>query len=318
MFFKRKLQNRRFKRHHVLEVRLSAVQRRRLWMQRLAGALGVLFGLGFAMLIFSRGGGALLDRVVYRNPAFAIHHLDVETDGVFSLEQLRIWAGVKLRDNLMAVDLARVKRDLELIPAIESVVVERVLPHTLRIRVTERIPIAEVTFPLLRAGAVNSHGVYRLDAKGFFIFPVEPQQRATPAPTNTHFPVVVGIPPADIRPGWQSELPQVLAALRLIQAFERSPLNASFDLKQIDVSIPNVLQITTSQNCEVILGLVDLERQLRRWRAISTYGQKAGRQLTWLDLSVSNNVPSRWLDTSAEAPPSLKTNPPSGYTRKNV
>ena len=61
-----------------------------------------------------RGGG--LRRLLYENPAFATHHLDVETDGVIAREQLRRWAGVKLEDNLLALDLERVKRDLELVP----------------------------------------------------------------------------------------------------------------------------------------------------------------------------------------------------------
>ena len=55
-----------------------------------------------------------------------------------SADQLRRWAGVKPGENLFALDLARVKRDLEMVPLIDSVSVERVLPRTLRIRVTER------------------------------------------------------------------------------------------------------------------------------------------------------------------------------------
>jgi len=318
MFLKRKPRNRRFERHHVLDVKLSAIQRRRIWIQRLAIGLGILFLASFALLIFSRGGAALLDRVIFNNPAFAIHHLEVETDGVFSLEQLRAWAGVRLRDNLMAVDLARIKRDLELVPAIENVMVERVLPHTLRIRVTERVPIAQVTYPLLRAGGTAGGAVYTLDAKGFFMFPVEPQQRAAPAPTNAHFPLIVGLPPAEVRPGRQTELPQVLAALQFIQAFERSALGGWFDVKQIDVSLPNVLQVTTSQNSEVILGLSNLDLQLRRWRAVHEHGQKIGKQIAWIDFSVANNVPSRWVEANPEPPPPAKTNQPPVYSKKHV
>src|SRR6185369_5041854 len=98
-------------------------------------------------------------------PYFAIERLEIETDGVLAPEQLRTWGGVRPKDNLMALDLARVKRDLELVPAIESVIIERVLPGTLRIRVTEREPIAQVLVQQLQ-GAEG--GVYTLDANGFF------------------------------------------------------------------------------------------------------------------------------------------------------
>lgn len=59
---------------------------------------------------------------------------------------------MKVDHNLFALDLARIKRDLELAPAIQSAAVERVLPHTLKIRVTEREPVAQIVVPSLRAG----------------------------------------------------------------------------------------------------------------------------------------------------------------------
>ena len=82
-----------------------------------------------------KGSELLLRQYAYENPTFAIQHLDIETDGVLSREQIQTWAGVRLQDNLLALNLARVKRDLELVPAIEAVAVERVLPRGLRIRV---------------------------------------------------------------------------------------------------------------------------------------------------------------------------------------
>ena len=71
----------------------------------------------------------------------------MQTDGVISVDQLRRWAGVKPEENLLALDLARVKRDLEMVPLVQSVSVERILPRTLRIRITEREPIAQVNVP---------------------------------------------------------------------------------------------------------------------------------------------------------------------------
>jgi len=88
-----------------------------------------------------------MDYFVYSNKAFAIHEINIQTDGVLSTEQLGRWSGVKREQNLFALDLARVKRDLELIPSVASVSVERVLPHTLRIRAIRT-----------RAGGADSDG----------------------------------------------------------------------------------------------------------------------------------------------------------------
>ena len=171
MAFLRKRKNRRNKRGYVLDVKLSAVQRQQNRLRRLtlfAGTSVILFLVFFGIW---RGGEALMRKKIFENPYFAIEQVEVETDGVIAPEQIRNWAGVRLNDNLMALNLTRVKRDLELVPAIEGVVVERVLPKTLRIRVSEREPVAKVIFQQARAGGVCEGGSYTLDANGFFMFP---------------------------------------------------------------------------------------------------------------------------------------------------
>lgn len=253
------------------------------------------------------------------NAAFAIHQLDVQTDGVIAVEQLRRWAGVRLENNLLALDLGRVKRDLELIPAIESADVERILPHTLKIRVVEREPVAQFEFPQLRAGGAYGGGIYLLDAKGCVMAPVEPQQRAVPiVQTNEHLPNLVGIPLADLRPGRPAESPQLQAALRLIEALDHSPMAGLVSFKQIDLSAPGILQITTEQHGEIIFGLVELETQLRRWRAVYDHGKTMGKHLAMIDLSVANNLPVQWLEASLASAESQRVLKPSRYKKRNA
>src|SRR5580765_3282654 len=141
MWFRRpKYRNRRSGRRYVLDVKLRSDQVRSSRMRLGAIAFGVLFGTVFGLYVLWCVGEWTLDRLVYKNHSFAIQQVEVQTDGVIAHEQLRRWAGAKLGDNLFALDLARVKRDLELVPCINSVSVERVLPRTLRIRVSEREP----------------------------------------------------------------------------------------------------------------------------------------------------------------------------------
>jgi cell division septal protein FtsQ len=258
----------------------------------------------------------LLRQIVYENAAFAIHHLDVQTDGVIGLQQLRRWAGVKYDDNLIALDLARVRRDLELIPAIHSASVERVLPHTLRIRVSEREPVAQCAIP--RAAGAPAGAVYLLDAEGYVMTPLRAEQRSSPAATNDHLPSLIGVPPVELRPGRAAESPQVRAALRLIAAFERSPMAGIVDLKQIDVGLPSILQVTTDQASDVVFSFDDFDLQLRRWFAVVDHGRKTGKHVAWLDLSVSNNVPARWLEASLLPPMAPKALKSAKARRKNV
>lgn len=303
MFFNRKTKNRRFERKHVLQVKLRSSQRRQLRLRRAAMLLLVPGFMAFGAYAAWKGGDALLSRLVYENPAFAIHAIDAQTDGVLSLEQIRRWAGVKLDDNLLALDLGRVRRDLEAIPNIKSAAIERVLPHTVRIRISEREPIAQFLFPQPKSTNLWDRGVYLLAADGMVMVPLEPHQKAVPNAAPEALPSLIGVPRDSLRPGRRVESAQIRAALNLIEAFARSPMAGLVDLKHIDLSAPNVLNVSTAQHSDVLFGFSDLDAQLRRWRAVHEYGQRAGKYLAWIDLSVANNVPARWLDPTAPAPP---------------
>jgi len=236
----------------------------------------------------------------------------VETDGVIAREQLRRWAGVKLEDNLLALDLERVKRDLELVPVIQSAAVERLLPNTLRIRVIEREPIARFFYPILRAGGVVERGTCLVDAQGMVMYPLESQQRSVPiTTTNDALPVLVGMPAEETRPGRRVESLQVRAALQFIMEFERSGMAEITDIKEIDVTVPGTLQVVSSHGTELLVGLGECSQALRRWRAIHDHVHRFGKHVAWVDLSVSNNVPARFVDATLSPPVPRKINKPS-------
>jgi cell division septal protein FtsQ len=312
MWFRRKPKNRRFERKHVLDVKLRSSQRRKLRFRRITVTLGCVLLLGIGGFGVWKGGEWALRRLLYENPAFATHHLDVETDGVIAREQLRRWAGVKLEDNLLALDLERVKRDLELVPVIHSAAVERLLPNTLRIRVIEREPIARFFYPILRANGVVERGTCLIDANGMVMYPLEAHQRSVPlTTTNEALPVLVGLPAAETRSGRMVESLQVRAALHFIMEFERSTMAEIADVKEIDLTLPGTLQVLSSQGTELLVGLGECSQQLRRWRAIHDHVHRFGKHVAWVDLSVSNNVPARFVDATLAPPPPRKITKPS-------
>src|SRR5208283_3779759 len=144
MWFRRKQKNRRLGRGHLLDVRLRSEQVRATRTRLAIMAISVPVVTVFGLYLLWRAGEWTLDKFVYENAEFAIQRVDVQTDGVVAPDQLRNWSGVKPGANLIALDLASVKRNLELEPVIDSVSVERILPRTLKIRVTERKPMAQV------------------------------------------------------------------------------------------------------------------------------------------------------------------------------
>jgi cell division protein FtsQ len=319
MWFRHKQRNRRLSRGHVLDVKLRSGQVRATRLRLATMALGVTFGTFFGLYLLWRAGEWALDRLVYENQTFAIREVDIQTDGVISADQLRRWAGVKAGENLLALDLARVKRDLELVPLISSVSLERVLPRTLRIRVTEREAVAQVNVPRAsRQGGIEV-AVFHLDSEGYVMVPLDPRQRTTPLnQTNDVLPVLTGVRLTEIQPGQCVESPQVRSALRLVAEFACSPMAGLVDLGRIDVGASEVLVVTTAQGSEVTFGLNDLERQLRRWREIHDLGQRQGKNLATLDLAVTNSIPARWLEASALPIPPAKAPKTLRNRKRNV
>ena len=317
--FNRKPKNRRFSRGHVLDVKLRSGQVRAQRLGWIWLALLVVSGTALGVFGLWRTGEWALNRLVYENQAFAIAQIDMQTDGVITPDQLRRWANVKLGDNLFTLDLARVKRDLEMQPLVSFVSVERILPRTLRIRVTEREAAVQVNVP-----RSNPHGsvevlVFQVDPDGFVMLPLDARQRTTPAnQTDDSLPVLAGLGLHELQPGRRLELPQVQAALRLVTEFAHSPMAGLVDLRRIDIGTAEVLVVTTGQGSEVTFGLQDLDRQLRRWAEIHNQAQQQNKALASLDLAVSNNIPVRWLQvstgpvTAPKAPKTLRTK------RKNV
>jgi len=303
----------------VLDVKLRSSQVRAARMRWSAIAFAVLFGTVFGLYLVWRTGEWALDQFLYGNAAFAVQQIEVQTDGNISVEQLRRWAGVKPGENLLALDLARVKRDLELVPLIQTAAVERVLPHALKIRVIEREPMAQVYVPQPRARGGYDMAVFHLDQEGYVMLPLEPRQRAALlVEPLEQLPTIAGLNLSELRPGRRVESAQVRAALQLIVAFERSPMAGLDDLRRIDVSAPEILQVTTGQGSEITFSIRDLDRQLRRWHEIYGFGHKMNKAIAALDLAVPNNIPARWLEASAVAPGSPKATKPARTRKKNV
>jgi cell division septal protein FtsQ len=307
MFFKRKPRNRRLGREYVLDVKLRSSQVRAARTRLVTLALGAVFAVVFGVYLLWRGGDWALDRLVYENKAFAIQEIDVQTDGIIAVDQLRRWAGVRPGQNLFALDLARVKRDLELVSLVQSASVERVLPHILCIRVVEREPLAQINVPRPSAGGGVTMAVFQLDADGYVILPLDPRQCSTPQnQPPEQLPVISGVDGNELQPGRRLEGPQIQAALQLVRAFEQSPMAALVDLQRIDLSAPDVLVVTTGQGSEITFGLTSLDQQIWRWHSIFESAQKVGKAIGTLDLAVRNNLPAHWLEASAVPPATPK------------
>lgn len=319
MWFKREQKNRRLRRGHVLDVKLRSdrVRASRIRLGLLLVFIPVITAFGLYLLW--RTGEWTLDKFVYENSTFAIQNIEVQTDGVITPEQLRRWVDVRPGANLIALDLASVKRKLGLVSMIDTISVERILPHTLKVRVTEREPIAQVNVPRSGGGGGVDISVLQLDAGGHVMQPLDPRQCVIPlSQMSLQLPVIMGLNLTELQPGRRVESDEAQAALALINAFGHSPMAGLVDLRRVDVSSPGVIVATTGQGSEITFGLKNQEEQLVRWRKIYDLGQSQNKAIASADLAVSNNVPVHWMMANALPVIPLKNSKPTSIRRKNV
>lgn len=318
-WLKRNAKNRRTTdRGNVLDVKLRASQAR-AWRMRIAGvALTLLFSLAVIGFALWRGSQWLLNQTIYENDAFAIERIEVQTDGVLTSQTIRQWAAAKRGQNLMALDLMAVKRNLEMQPPIAFAAVERVLPHTLRITINERDPIAQTLVSWGKAGGGMDQAIYDFDEEGYTMKPLDPRWRTAPPAPNERLPILTGIAATDVALGRQVDSPQIHAALRLLSAFAHSPMTGMVEVQQIDISTPEVLRVQTTQGALVTFSLDNFDRQLRRWRLIYDQYEKWGKAIASLDLSIANNLPVRWVAANALPPLPVHAPKPSRVKRKHV
>lgn len=307
MIFGRPARNRRQRRaerREVLEVRLRSDRARasRRW-GLLVFTLFLAGGIG--LFVVTRFWDRLHAEFVERNPFFAIKTIEIQTEGRWiTPEQVRAWADVREGDNLLLLDLRRIKRDLEIIPQLATVSIERVPPHLLRIQVTEREPVAQVRGVQWSASGEVLPVTYFLDPGGMVMPPLPAE--AVPAERQAalaSLPAVVGLDGREIRPGRPVQARSVLAALRLIRAFENAAVRRVASLVAVDVSDPELLVVRTGEGSEITLHPEGLDLQLRRWWVVHEAGARQSNVIATLDLSLTNHCPVVWAPVSPPPPP---------------
>jgi hypothetical protein len=317
--------NRRVHRRHVLDVKLRSqlVRRGRLrWAGLLMSSIFVTILLLFTLW---RGGEWMLGQLIYENDAFAIKEIELSTDGVIAPAHLQSWARVNLGDNLLALNLARVKQDLEFVPQIRSATIGRQLPDTLTIRVSERRPMArlQVTHPEA-LGDGRQSTTYHVTDDGHVVPPLDPKFMSRAFEwSDKDLPLLTGLAPLEVRPGRSLQSLQVEAAIRLIDEFRRSALAGRNSLWRIDVSTPEVLTVLTGDGSEITFSARGLQSyplalQLRRWQTLHEFWRQEGKSIATLDLSITNHVPAVPVQSVVQPLSSRKSSTPTRNLKDHV
>lgn len=298
MWPKRKERSTKPMRGATLEVRRRAQAGREAPWRAMATVVGMVGGMAVGLLVVWQVYEWALQRFVYENDTYTIRRVELRHGGRLKPEVIRRWADVHPGQNLLALDLDRVRQDLEMNPWVERADVEALRPDCLRLRVWEREPVARVVTWRLQPGTGQAWSETNLvDSEGMVLPSLLPEWVATAEAADfSRLPQLTGLDLAEVIPGQRVGQARVPEALHLLRALRASPVVVAAEVERLDVRAPMGLEATLRDGSQVVFGLTDFERQLARWQRIGEFAVAQGRTLEWLDLSVTNNVPGRWRE----------------------
>ena len=141
------------------------------------------------------------------NPRLGLREIHVSSSGFWNKHEQDIFriSGLKKNNNLFSINLKSVKAKLKSVPSIEDARVVRILPDTLLVNITERMPRAVLNYPKSR-WVVDENGIV--------------MERSKSMAVNINLPVITGVPQKYLKGG--EILPELKAPLELVTKMLRS------------------------------------------------------------------------------------------------
>ena len=270
----------RKRRRSVLAVDARTRDRQQVQLRRGLLAAGGLVLVGAALALLGYAVRRSGDVLFYANPTYTIRHLDIRSDGpLVTAEKFSDWTGIRPEQNLFAVDINRVRDTfLQRVPAAKGLAIRRLLPDTLEVRITERIPLARL----------GSSAYLGADHAGV-AFGIRPSQANLPCLLGLRATPTVGMRLTG----------RAFNALEVLDVCDRTRLGQLVHIAAIDIRQPEylLLQLTdgeqvrlTWQNMERSTpeARLNLELKLRDLVRVQQSAAAQGRRLQAVDLTFNH------------------------------
>jgi len=217
-----------------------------------------------AYLILSYAGSLFFSR----NPHFELKNIEIHSDGRLPPSELAEYANLKTGINLFDIDFEALRTNLESIPSVESVRIQRKLPDTLVVDVVERVPVAQVDWKWRAAPfLVDRNGVVLL---------ATPSGKALPLITGGRFD--------QLRPGEQINDAGVRYALDIISACDSMGLSSQMDFERFDLRYPDYINATLAGGIGARFPRHSASNKVVRLAATLQVARERGQRVKTVDL----------------------------------
>lgn len=229
-----------------------------------------------------------------------VRNVYLQTDGVLDESWLNARVNLPKNIELMAVDIESIQRDLAEDGQVRAVMVERVFPDSLRIRVSERQPVLRMVLE-----DVSGRKTLRLISREGYIY----SGKGYPRDAIRGLPYVSGVTlhrkaDASYQPlDGIGDVAAFLERSRILMP-ERYQHWQSIDLAAFDPAAQSHTShwvVTTEQDYDIIFATQEIDEQLARLEAILTQLESQQKRIDHIDLTLEDPV-VRLADNQTRGP----------------
>ncbi|MEO1856282.1 MAG: FtsQ-type POTRA domain-containing protein [Rubritalea sp.] len=231
------------------------------------------------------------------SPEFALRHLELKTNGFLNESEVAQIAEIDPSGTIFSFNIDLAEARLIARPEVVAAVVERRLPDTVKITLTERVPVAWIACPKLGMAGRNPLSGMLVDADGV-IFTCQ----------GSLWDVARNLPVIDISEADTHEFPlgekminkDAARALSLI-SLVNDVVKGEWTVKRVAVANFYMLVMTSNDNVEATFGMYEHKRQLNDLIAARNHAIETGRELEWINLLPKHNIPGNFKDLSSQS-----------------
>lgn len=222
---------------------------------------------------FYKGCEWIKDQLFSSNPRFEIHHLVISCDGNLGEDYIREISGLHEGMNLFEFSFDQIEEKLTGVSRIESVYLERRLPHTLVVDVKERVPVARIT------GARETKYPFLVDRYGYIL----PHRRSAAA-----LPLIKGID-QELSLGEQLKNQDVNTVLEIIALCEStSYLRTYVRIESLDIKYSDFIDLRLQGGIRVRMPRYSIKPKLQNLATVIKIANGQGQRVKEVDLTLDS------------------------------
>jgi len=268
----------------------------RIMMFQSMRLLGKMLKLCFILVVIGLiGWGAYLGvhHFFIENEKYRLNHIVLDTNGHLDERRIAEVGEIDLNATIFAIDIAKVRNRLIALPEVIDCKIERRWPGTLRVHITERVPVVWIACQASNLPGRKADGGLLADKAGI-TFSCEGNlwETAKDLPVIT----VKDAKPNVFKQGEKMTHPEAMRALHLLKMFTTYEVREEWQPERITVLNGYSMEAVSRDGTCATFGMYDHERQMKDLMAAREHAYETNRKIRRINLLLKKNIPVLFQD----------------------